>query len=82
MRADSLGQLMLLNEVEQCILYAVSAGNIDKDKVDYWRLNRAVDKRYTFKITSSVFAHTGILIVKYRGQHCMVKDGKATLTGC
>ena len=77
-----LDELILINEVQNCTEYVVRAGKVVKDRLTYWRLNRAIDKRYTFKMTDSMFPIFGVIIVRYRGKHFMVKDGKATLTGC
>lgn len=58
--------MIMVREVETAINFALKAGRVDRELLEYYRINLAEDSRYTFQIMAEDLESSGLLFVRYK----------------
>jgi len=66
------------SEVKRAIEYSLSSDKVDRDKLDLFRIERAIDSRYTFKVKDKLLPVIGVIYIEYRKKCYVYKDGNCT----
>lgn len=62
---------LIRQELRQALEYSWIDGRLKPEKLLYYQLNKAVDKRYSFKIIVNDF---NLAVIKYRGYTWKIQD--------
>lgn len=64
-----------VNEVKRAIDFSLKNGKINVKKLDLFRIERAIDSRYSFKFKDRLFKDLGIIYIEYRRKVYLYKNG-------
>lgn len=76
----NIDRILLGKEVENAINYSLENNRIDRNKLEYYRINLAEDSRCSFQILVDDLENSGLVFVKYRNkQYRLLYDKKENI---